>query len=1277
MESYSVQAVLSAVDKGFSSTINSALGSLKGVGNTATKATGSIMKIASGIGVFKAVSAATSMLANSVDGAIDRYDTLNKYPRVLQNLGYSTSEANKSTSKLKNGIQGLPTTLDDVVKTSQRLTVLTGNLDKSTDTTLALNNAFLASSASVSDTSRGMEQYLQMLSTGSVDLMSWRTLQETMGYALRETSKQLGIASGDTNELYKALQSGAITFDQFNDALIECSTRTGGFADMALDASKGIKTSMANIQTAIKSGIEGSIAAIDVMLERNGLPKIVDMLETVRKKIGEVFGSYETLDDGTKVFNGGLMEAISKFDDLKGLAISLGTVLAGAFTLSGGLGYLDFLPGVFNAASAKASMLSNAIRKIPDIGYRAETTLTKMGAKFSGLVDVSKNVASRIGGIIPNGVKAGFSDVSQTAISTASLIKDRFNQIGESIPNSMKRIGSGIGSGLKASANVGLQAMNGMVSALTSVMGVALKAVGPAAIVGLALVGLGVLQGQFGTQLDGFIQMATTKGPQIIQSLVDGITSKIPALAAAGSTLLVSLMNMITANLPAVAQGGMQIITALVQGLITNLPQIIPAAINLITTLITTIVSLIPQVMLLGLEILAALASGLLSNIDLVTTSIVTIINQIVEMITSNLPTILLLGIEILMMLAQGIVQSAPQIIVAILNGLTMLVDTISSFLPVIMQSGVQIIMMLVQGLISSLPGILQAGVQLIQSLVEGIASNLPQIVMAGFQIILMLITGLLTMLPDILKAGWEIIKALADGIVNAIPNVLTAVIDGVKDLFTGLWDFITGKNAEGADQTKAKMEELAESIDNSTGKASEKAKANTEDMSIGVTTNTEKMTEQAKTLAESMNTGVTAETGFMKDGVTSNIADMSSMSSADIATFAESIGASTASASALATGNMAGMSSGVSSSVATIGEATSLATSSVQNMSDGISASMSAVDAAVSQVSTNVQGMASGVSTSMSMINTSATTVTSGMQEMKSGIVSSLTAIQTSYQTTFTQLGSITQSAMSRISTTVQSGVNKVTSTVQSGMNRVRSIVTNGVNTVKSAVSSGMSNVVSLAISGMSRFVSAIQSGMNQSVAAIQSGVNSMVAAVNSMSGQMYSAGYNASMGLANGIEAGAGAAIAAAQSVANQVSAIMASALKEHSPSRVTKKIGAYASEGLAIGILGMMSMVKKSATRVADTAANYMVPDFKTDMQYAFAGDMTMHMEAETFGGVSEALEDIKEELVGLRKQKLKVQSNLYLDGRKVSKSTATYDRDEIAAIEKKQNLLNGIR
>ena len=53
---------------------------------------------------------------------------------------------------------------------------------------LALNNAFLASGASTADASRGLEQYVQMLAKGEVDLQSWRSLQETMPIGLNKTS---------------------------------------------------------------------------------------------------------------------------------------------------------------------------------------------------------------------------------------------------------------------------------------------------------------------------------------------------------------------------------------------------------------------------------------------------------------------------------------------------------------------------------------------------------------------------------------------------------------------------------------------------------------------------------------------------------------------------------------------------------------------------------------------------------------------------------------------------------------------------------------------------------------------------------------------------------------------------------------------------------------------------------------------------------------------------------------------------------------------------------
>lgn len=309
-ESFSVEAILSATDKNMTSTMKKALGACESFGDR-------VKSIVAGVGVTKVIGATMNVLSSSFDGAINRFDTMQSYPKVMKSLGFEVEQSQKSVAKLNQSVQGLPTSLADVVTTSKSLAAVTGNIDKATDTTIALNHAFLASGSSSEDASRGLQQYSQMLAKGTVDMQSWRTLQETMAPALTKVSKKLGIASGDANELYEALKNGTITFDQFNDAMIECDTETGGFADTALEASKGIKTSMTNIKSAVQNLEQGFMSAMNNMLKSKAMGGLVDNLEKIKSKIYDFRNSImETKDDGlTWDFKPGVMENVSKAMD--------------------------------------------------------------------------------------------------------------------------------------------------------------------------------------------------------------------------------------------------------------------------------------------------------------------------------------------------------------------------------------------------------------------------------------------------------------------------------------------------------------------------------------------------------------------------------------------------------------------------------------------------------------------------------------------------------------------------------------------------------------------------------------------------------------------------------------------------------------------------------------------------------------------------------------------------------------------------------------------------
>lgn len=291
MESYSVEAVLSAVDKNFTSTMNKADSSMRALNKNSQNTNTSILDIAKGVGVFKLIDSAVGLVRNSLDGAINRFDTLKNYPKVMAQMGFSTNDVAKSTELLKKGVDGLPTSLQELTKSSQSFAILEKSATGGAKTAIALNDAFLASGASAADASRGVQQYSQMLSSGKVDLMSWRTLQETMPYALTQVAKSFGLTGKSAErDLYAKLQSGDITMEQLNKRFVELDGGVKGFAQTARTATGGIGTSFTNMKNAVLNGITGVLKTIDIALQNNGFKNgIATVFDGMKQSIIDTF----------------------------------------------------------------------------------------------------------------------------------------------------------------------------------------------------------------------------------------------------------------------------------------------------------------------------------------------------------------------------------------------------------------------------------------------------------------------------------------------------------------------------------------------------------------------------------------------------------------------------------------------------------------------------------------------------------------------------------------------------------------------------------------------------------------------------------------------------------------------------------------------------------------------------------------------------------------------------------------------------------------------------
>ena len=256
-----LQIIISAQTKSAKSELNSVKNEVTSLKNHVDKVTGSIgnsfksiRNIVAGLGIASLIK---STILGNIDAAIKRIDTLSNYSRVMSNLGADSVQANASVQKLSNKLIGLPTTLDDASGAVQRFTSVNGNISKSTDMFLALNNAILAGGASSEIQKSALEQLSQSYAKGKPDMFEWRSAMTAMPAQMKQVAEAMGFVNASA--LGEALRNGTVSMDQFMNTLMQLNTQGingyQSFEEQARNATGGIATSIANMRTAIVRGM--------------------------------------------------------------------------------------------------------------------------------------------------------------------------------------------------------------------------------------------------------------------------------------------------------------------------------------------------------------------------------------------------------------------------------------------------------------------------------------------------------------------------------------------------------------------------------------------------------------------------------------------------------------------------------------------------------------------------------------------------------------------------------------------------------------------------------------------------------------------------------------------------------------------------------------------------------------------------------------------------------------------------------------------------------------
>ena len=361
--------------------------------------------------VSSVTTAAMGAISASMDSAISRADTLANFPKVMQSLGYSAEEAAKSSDIMVRAVDGLPTRLQDMNTNVQTLAATMGNLAdgevNATTVGKAFNDMMLAGGQGTEIANNAFTQFTQMLAVGKVDQQAWNSVVMAAPGQMDALAKSMLGASANQSTLKAALQSGKVTFDDFNAAIVKLDKEGGdgfsSFEEQARNATKGIGTSMTNARNAISN----QMANILGKLNANG-------------EIAGIFDGIKATINNAGAFIVASIDSIKNTIDFDGFAAAfngMGQVVSVAFG-AGGMSAQDFGTMVGNAinslipviqmasplvgllADAFAFLAQNAGVAVPVIGAVAIGMLAVKGASsvvgimrgFSGaLVDVGKS----------------------------------------------------------------------------------------------------------------------------------------------------------------------------------------------------------------------------------------------------------------------------------------------------------------------------------------------------------------------------------------------------------------------------------------------------------------------------------------------------------------------------------------------------------------------------------------------------------------------------------------------------------------------------------------------------------------------------------------------------------------------------------------------------------------------------------------------------------------------------------------------------------------------
>lgn len=686
-QSFSVKAVLQAIDENFTSTTNKAMQMMNKLGATSDSvssrmnkggsATSSTFKsVAGAIGVMSLGTAALGAISNGISdvykGLSETSATWQTFNGNMAYIGKSSKEISKVRGELTKFAQQTIYSASDMASTYSQLAAV------GTKNTTKLVKGFGGLAAASENPQQAMktlsEQATQMAAKPMVQWQDFRLMLEQTPAGIAAVAKTMGMS---TSELIKNVQDGKVKTEDFFNAIAKAGTNAN-FSKMATQyktvgqAMDGLKETATNalLPTFDKIGsygikaISGIINYLDGINPQALAQSIGSAVDSVINVLSTVFNFVNQNKDWLGPLAVSVVTFIGAFKGVQAATIGMRSLITGFQNLQA---FVQLVAGAENSIKAFFTLLGLNPWVVIIAGAAAAVaglvwffTQTKTGQKWwqgftqflsnawQGLVSIAQSVWSAIVsafttvvGVIKgvwSGITGFFSGLWQGIVSIATTVWNSFITSISPIVEAFKTLWSSLTAffstlwqGIVA---VATPIWNGLVAVITTVWNI----------------------------ITTVIQTDITVISTVIQSVMTVIQAIWSAVWNVISTVAQTVWNMITTAV----QTGITMISSIIQATLTIIQTVWSTIWNVIVTVVQTVWNMVVTVISTAINVVAGIIQAITQAIQGNWSAVWNTIVAVATTVWNGIKSVVSAGIN-----------GVKSVITTVMNGLKSVISTV------------------------------------------------------------------------------------------------------------------------------------------------------------------------------------------------------------------------------------------------------------------------------------------------------------------------------------------------------------------------------------------------------------------------------------------------------------------------------------------------------------------------------------------------------------------------------------------------------------------------